>query len=89
MPLRAAGKICWFLLTDCMNHGPRIVTPSFKPAFFNPMTASCTLFHLHVWMASMGNSLAYELNLFDPFCASQKVMKVWRNVFPVVHAISH
>ena len=28
------------------------------------------------------------LHLFDRFCASQRVMKVWRNAFCVVHTIS-
>ncbi len=24
------------VMTDCINRGPRVVTPSFKPAFLNP-----------------------------------------------------
>ena len=31
-------------MTDCMNLGSHIVTPSFKPAFLNPKTASCTIY---------------------------------------------
>ncbi len=33
--------------------------------------------------------LECELQLFGGFCASQLVTKIGRNVFPVVHAISH
>ncbi len=37
------------MVTDCMDLGTRIVTPSFKPAFLNPKTASCTLYDLHLF----------------------------------------
>ena len=63
--------------TDRMNLGTRVVTPSFKPA------------SLHVWVTSIGNPFPYELHLFHQLCASQKVTNICRNVFPVVHAISH
>ncbi len=74
--------------TDCMNLGTHVVTSSFKPASLNPKTASCTQFLIvHVWMC-IGNPLIYELHLFGRLCASQKVTKIRRNVFPVIHAIS-
>ncbi len=37
------GWSAW-LQTDCLNLGPRVVTPSFKPAFLNPMAACMTDF---------------------------------------------
>ncbi len=36
----------------------------------------------------MENPFAYELYMFHRFCTSQKVTKIRRNVFSVVHAIS-
>ncbi len=47
---KMAEEIFWLFVsykmteTDCMNLGPRVVTSSFKPAFLNTKTASCTLF---------------------------------------------
>ena len=69
----------------------QLQTSFFKPkdSFIYPiLDYTGPLSYLHVWMPSIGNSFAYELHLFDRFCASQRVTKVWRNVFPVVPAIS-
>ena len=36
----------------------------------------------------IGNPSAYELHLFGWFGASQKVMKIGRNVYPLLDAVS-
>ena len=41
-----------------------------------------------MWVSSIGNHFAYELQLFGRFGASQKVTKLGKNIFLLLDAVS-
>ncbi len=59
--------------------GPRC-NAQLQTSFFKPKDS---------FMDPILDPFAYELHLFHLLCASQRVTKLCRNVFLVVHAISH
>ena len=79
-PIKAVSLLLWTCKKTALF--TVFILPEEKQSYIGPWTIFC------VSMAPIGNTFAYRLHWFDQICASQIVMKIGRNVFTLLGAVS-